>query len=94
LKIQYSKHALAKIEERKIDKTLIERVLINAELTFYDIVNRTFVGISKVKIQEFETNLVVVYTKSEENFKIVTVYPCKNIEKEIKAKEKNRWIRI
>lgn len=63
MNIQYSKHALAKIEERKIKKFLIESVLSNAELTFYDIVNRAFVGISKVKIQEFETNLVVVYTK-------------------------------
>lgn len=94
MKIQYSKHAFTKISERKIQENLIEEVLTNPELTFYDILNRTLVSISAVKIQDFETNLGVIYTKSEESIKIVTVYPCKNIDKEIKAKEGHGWIKI
>jgi len=87
-------HALNKINERKIEKKWIENIIKTPELTFYDILNRTFIAISRIKIQKSETHLVLVYTKEEDIIKIVTVYPCKNIKRELKNKEGKRWVRI
>ena len=41
-----------------------------------------------------QTNLVVVYAKHEEVIKVVTAYPCSNVEREIRKKEVRRWIKI
>lgn len=86
MKISYSKDAINKINERKIDKEWIEKILQNPEMIFYDFVNRTFIATSKIKIKENETHLVLIYTKEEDVIKVVTVYPCKNIGKEIRNK--------
>lgn len=64
----------------------MEKVLTESNINFYDIVNRPFITISEVKLREFETNLVVVYTKDNDSTKVITVYPCKNLEKELKRR--------
>ena len=51
------------------------------------------INITKVEIENVSTNLVVVYTQ-EEVIKVKTVYPCKNIKKEIRKKEARRWVKI
>ena len=94
MKINFSKHAMLKIQERKINKEKVEDVLKKYDLLFYDISNKAFVAISKIKIEGIETNLVVVFNKKEGEITVITVYPCKNIDKEIKRKEGKRWIRI
>ena len=66
MKIILSKHAQFKLQERKIDIKMIEEVLENYEYLFYDLIARTMVAIGKVKINESETNLVVIFTKREE----------------------------
>jgi hypothetical protein len=58
------------------------------------IIARTIVAIGKIKIDGKETNLVVIFTKKEDEIYIVTAYPVRDIEKEIKSKEGKRWIRI
>ncbi len=52
--------------------------------------SKAFVSIRKITFEEAETNLVVVYKKENEE----AVYPCKDIEKEIRRKEGRKWIRI
>ena len=52
------------------------------------------VAIAKVKINKTETNVVVIFTKREDERYVVTAYPCKDIDKEIKNKEGKRWVRI
>jgi len=47
-----------------------------------------------VVFEDIKTNLVVVHRKEGETIKVITVYPCKDIEKEIRKKEGKRWIRI
>jgi len=94
MKILFSKHAEVKIRERKIKKEWIEAVLTKPQLKFYDIINKTFINIGKIETKNIETNLIVVYNKEGDIIKIVTVYPCKNIEREIKAKELKRWIKL
>ncbi len=69
---------------------MIEEVLSNPEFLFYDLIEKTMVAVARVKIDDIQTNLVVVFTKKGEEIKIVTTYPCKNINKEIKRKERIR----
>jgi len=61
---------------------------------FYDVESKAFVSISKTEIEKIKTNLIVIFKKERNIIKIITVYPCKNIEKEIKKKEDIRWIKI
>jgi hypothetical protein len=94
MKIILSKHAQFKFQERKIDIKMIERILEKYEYLFYDLIAKTIVVIGKIKIGGKETNLVVIFTKREDEIYIVTAYPVKDIDKEIKSKEGKRWIRI
>jgi len=94
MRITYSKHAQLKLEERRIKAEVIEEVLEKPDLLFYDIMSKTIIAVAKVKFSDIETNLVVVFTKDGENIKIVTVYPCKDIDKEIRRKEGSRWVKI
>jgi hypothetical protein len=59
----------------------VEDVLENYEHLFYDIIARTIVAI-----------FGGVFTKKDDEFYIVTAYPVKNVDKEIK--EGKRWIRV
>ncbi|MGR3319845.1 MAG: DUF4258 domain-containing protein [Candidatus Anammoxibacter sp.] len=45
--MRFSKHALLKIEERKIDKDLIVKVIKEPNILFYDIISRCMVAIGK-----------------------------------------------
>ena len=94
MKIIFSKHADMKIRERKIRIENIEKTLQEPDFIFYDIRTRSLINIAKIKIENVFTNLVVVYTKQENTIKIITVYPCKDIEREIKKKEMKRWVKI
>jgi predicted aspartyl protease len=94
MKIILSKHAQFKFRERKIEIKMIEKVLESYEYLFYDLIAKTMVAAGKIKIDDTETNLVVIFTKRKDEIYIVTAYPVKNIDKEIKNKEGKRWIRI
>ncbi len=90
----FSKHALLKIKERKIDKNLIKNVIKEPYSLYYDIISRCMVAIGNVKMAGVKTHLVVPYVKKSNDVKVVTVYPCRNINKEIGNKEAKRWVRV
>ena len=94
MKIELSKHARQKIAERRINIETLEKVLEEAELLFFDIDTKALIAAAKVEIENVATNLVVIYTKERDLIKVITTYPCKDIDKEIKRKEGTRWIRI
>jgi hypothetical protein len=48
----------------------------------------------KIEIDEREKNLMVIFTKMEDEIYIMTAYSVKDINKEIKNNEGKRWIRI
>ena len=54
---------------------------------YYDLTSKTMVAIRKFKIGGLETSLVVPFIKTGDAAKIVTVYPCRDLEKELKKKE-------
>ena len=93
-KIVLSKHAQLKIKERRLDVDTIKRVIEEPASLFFDILSKTMAAIRKVEISGIETNLVVVFTHQAEEVKVITAYPCRNIDREIKAKEGKRWLKI
>lgn len=94
MEIEYSRHAKLKLKERGIRTAETEKTIATPDFLYYDLASRTMVAIRKVKIGGAETNLVVPFIKQGNSVKIVTVYPCRDIEKELKKKEGARWVRI
>ena len=94
MKIKFSKHAQNKIKERRIRVEDIENVLKNPNSIFYDVDSKAFVSIAEIEVEEIKINLIVVHKKEGEAVKVITAYPCKNIEREVKRKEGLIWIRI
>jgi predicted aspartyl protease len=94
MKIILSKHAQFKFQERKIETKMIEKILEDYAYLFYDLITKAMIAVGKIKIDGVETNIVIVFTKKENEFYIITAYPCKDISKEIKKKEGGRWIKI
>ncbi|MEM7820555.1 MAG: hypothetical protein QW761_03080 [Candidatus Aenigmatarchaeota archaeon] len=92
--VKLSRHAHLKIEERKINKKLIEEVVRKPDLLFYDIFSKSMVAMGKVKILNVETYLVIPFVEEGEFAKVITVYPCRNVQKEISKKEGKRWVRV
>ncbi|RLD97921.1 MAG: hypothetical protein DRI92_04805 [Aquificota bacterium] len=93
-KIVFSKHALLKIEEWKLSPETVEAVVTRPDSLFFDILSRALVAIKKVEIGDVETNLIVVFKPEDGGTRVITAYPCKNIDKEVKAKEGKRWLKI
>ncbi|MBI5748472.1 MAG: hypothetical protein HZA00_05045 [Nitrospinae bacterium] len=89
-----SKHAQLKIHERRIDKDLLVKAIEKPEFLFYDLFSKSMIAIGKVVIQGNETYLVIPFIKEGASTKVITVYPCKEIQKEIDKKEGKRWIRV
>jgi len=92
--ITFSKHALRKIEERKLSEDMVKKVLNEPEFIFYNLLTNAIVAIANVKIGAISTYLVIPYTKEDEKIKVITVYPCRDINREIKKKEGKRWVKI
>ncbi|GAH30509.1 unnamed protein product, partial [marine sediment metagenome] len=90
----FSKHAQRKVAERELEQTIVEKVLESPDFVFYDLVSKTMIAIAKVEITGISTNLIIPYVKENDILKVVTIYPCRDIKREIKRKEGTRWVKI
>ncbi len=61
-------------------------MLVNPRFVFYDLLSRAFVAVSEVGVEGVKTNLVVVYVRGDNVIRVVTVYPCRRIDREIERK--------
>ena len=95
MRIELSKHAILKSEERGLAISEIEETVKTPDFVYYDLVAKTIVAIKSVKIGGMETNLIVPYVKpGDDEIKVVTAYPCRDLAGESGKKEGVRWIRI
>ncbi len=96
IKIIFSKHARNKILERKIKEPFLKETIINPDSIYYDVFSKTFIAIKEVKLvfSKVKSNLVVSFTKEKDVIKIITVYPCRKIDKEIRKKGAKRWVKV
>jgi len=93
-KIKYSQLAQRKLKEREPNQSIVEKVLRNPDLILCDLISKTMVAIAEVEIENISTNLVIPYVKEDNTLKVVTIYPCRDMDREIKRKERLRWVRI
>lgn len=94
MKIRLSQHAQNKIAERKLEVHIIKKILASPDFIYYDLISKSMVAIGKAKLDEIETNIIIPFVKERDTFKIITIYPCKELDREIKKKEGIRWVRI
>ena len=93
-KIKYSQLAQRKLKERELNQSIVEKVLRNPDLILCDLISKTMVAIAEVEIENISTNLVIPYVKEDNTLKVVTIYPCRDMDREMKGKERLRWVRI
>jgi len=94
MKTRFSKHALKKIVERELKIPELRKILKNPNLVYYDLHLKTMVAIGETKIADVKTNLIIPFVRERDTFRVITAYPCKNLEREIRKKEGRRWVRI
>ena len=73
----------------------IQKVLTKPRFHLYDIVAQAHVAMGETKIAGVVTALVVVYTRRNDTYHIVTVYPCTSYHSHAERKvRRGRWIWI
>lgn len=95
VKLRLSEHAEEKVRIRKITLEAIRDVLRSPSHRFYDIINYTEVAVKEVDLYGERIGLVVVFTRENDVYRIVTLYPSRQFMEEIRRKVKlGRWISI
>jgi hypothetical protein len=95
VKLRLSEHAKEKVRIRKITLEAIRDVLRSSDHRFYDIINYTEVAVKEVDLYGERIGLVVVFTKENDVYHIVTLYPSRQFMEEIRRKVKfGRWLSI
>jgi len=95
LTLQFTKHAKAKLRIRQIDVGVLEEVLSRPEQRFYDVLRNSNVVAGRVSLNGEAVVLVIVFTKKNGDYRIITIYPSKRFEEEAKRKIKSgRWVTI
>ncbi|MDI6839443.1 MAG: hypothetical protein QMD71_01085 [bacterium] len=72
----------------------MKNVLESPDYLFYDLFSKAMVAMGKTKIRGIHTYLVIPYIKENDKLKVVTIYPCRDINREIERNEGIRWIKI
>ena len=94
IKLRLSKHAQDKLPFSGINEDMIKEVLDKPQHEFYDIAKGVDVAIKELKFHGEEIGLVVIFTREDNTRFIVTTYPAREYNLEIRRKVKSgRWIR-
>ena len=95
MKISYTKHAKEKISIYKIDLSEIEQVISNNPPVYFNTRDNTFIIIGKITLRIGVRPVVIAISTGVTSERVVTVYPCTEIEKEIERKSRQkRWLKI
>jgi hypothetical protein len=95
LVLRFTKHAKEKLGLRQIDLKTVEEVLSYPQHRFYDTLRGSEVVAKRVMFMGEAVTIVVIYTKGDDEYKIITVYPSKRFEEEAHKKVKSgRWLEI
>lgn len=93
MEIKYSKHIKTRIELRKIDYGLPQKIFKEAEERFIDTETGHTIAVSNAMIYDKERDIMVAYNFEGENVKLLTIHPLKEGQKENRIKS-GRWRRL
>lgn len=89
--ISLSNHLRLRLRTRKINAALPKRIIENAEQICFDVETNHFIAIKQERYAGKKRPMVAVFDRSENEVKIITVYPSD--EQEILARTaRGRWI--
>jgi len=95
MRLRYSAHAEEKIRIRKLSKDEIRLTLEDPDYRFYDVATNANVAVKEIVGPGEKIGLVVVFTVTREGFRIVTVFPVKDLSGEIRRKvNSRRWLSL
>jgi len=80
MEIKFSSHALFQMQERKISKEEVEKIIKNPDKVIRKSKYR-YIAQGKIKFNEETFLLRVIYDKIDEEKEIVTVYRTSKLEK-------------
>lgn len=91
----FSKHAREKMKERGIGIEDLRRVFESPMFRFYDVVSRAEVIMGECTLYNIKIFLTVIFRRRDDSLHIITVYPVRDVEEEVRRKVKSgRWIQI
>ncbi len=70
MELEFTKHAIEKVNARHIYESDVQLTLKDPESRFYDNERQTFVALKFVH----DRYLVILYTRKNETFRVVTLY--------------------
>ena len=89
LTLGFTKHAREKLSVRQISLKTVKEVLNNPHHSFYDTITGLEVAAKGLTFRGQVTTLVVIYLRSGNEYRVITVYPTKNFENEADRKVKS-----
>ncbi len=88
--IEFTRHAIEKMKVRHVSESDIQSALKESSGLFYDVEHGTFVTAKPLR----NRYLVILYTRKNETFNVVTVYFSTKIDKLIESKIRRvTWIK-
>jgi len=89
--MKYTKHGKSRAEERGIGENMILKVISEPTYAYYDLSTGATVAFKKLN----RKHLLIVYSKKENEIKIVTTFITSAAQEIIEKKLKNNvWIKI
>jgi hypothetical protein len=95
MRLLYSKHAIEKIRARRISRAEIERTVERPHHKFFDLYSDANVVVREVSGPGGKFGLVVVFSFGREGVWVITVYPVRDFQEEMRRKvNSGRWIPV
>lgn len=90
--IVYTTHLKIRLEVRNIPEHYPEDILENAEQKYYDVFERTFIYIKKLRYNDKLRNMMIACEETADKVRIITIHPISE-EKIINRVIRGRWIK-
>lgn len=91
MEVEFTRHTIEKMNARHVSESDIHLVLKDPDNMFYDKDRGTFVVAKSIR----DRYLLVLYTRKNKTFRVVTVYFSTKIDKLIDSKiRRGTWIKI
>lgn len=91
-KVLYTDHLKLRLKVRNIPNEYPKLIYKNPEQKYYDVVERKFIAIKKLKYNNKTRDMMIAYEEKNEVIEIVTIHPITE-EKIINRTINERWIK-
>jgi hypothetical protein len=91
LEVEFTRHAVEKMTARHVSESDVKLALKDPDSLFYDKENETFAVLKSIR----NRYLLILYTRKNQTYRVVTVYFSTKIDKLISSKiRREAWVKI